>query len=215
MNSPRQYDPRQEAILDGLSLLARLYWGPDEELCAELAGPAGRDLLSGLIPLLPGAAPALRALAAHLAGQASPRQLCDEMNPAYVELFLTRPGGVPAPLYHSCYVGGGRVMGPPAASMARRLEAEGLALEEKPGEPPDHLSVEIEYLIFLLEEGWSGRRPRGEAEAAELAAQFMLPWIREFAARQEGVSSSPVFPLAAKLLLAILRELAEPPGEAG
>jgi TorA-specific chaperone len=215
MSSLDEYDPRQDAILDGLSLLARLYWGPDEELCADLAGPEVHELLSRLVPLLPGAAPALRSLASHLAGQASPGQLCGELNPAYVELFLTRPGGAPAPLYHSCYVGEGRVMGPPAGSMARRLEAEGLVLEEKPGEPPDHLAVEIEYLIFLLEEGWAGRRPQGEAEAAELAAQFMLPWIREFAARQEDVSPSPVFPLAAKLLMAILQELAEPPGEAG
>jgi len=208
MSQDEQLEPRQEALLDGLALLARLYWGPDPELCADLTGPNMRELCGELAGLLAPAAPAIRSLATYLEGQASPEALRDQLDPAYVELFVSHPGGVPAPLYHSCYVGEGRVMGPPAGHMAARLETEGLALEEKPGEPPDHLAVEIEYLIFLLEEGWNGRREAGEAEAAEFAGRFMLPWVREFVSRQEGVSPTPLYPLAGKLLAAILEDLA-------
>ena len=211
MSELEDFAPEQEAVLDGLALLARLYWGPDPELCADLAGPEAGELIAELSGMLPAAAPAPRSLAARLAG-AEPGELCAELEPSYVELFVSRPGGVPAPLYHSCYVGEGRVMGPPAGAMAERLEAEGLALEEKPGEPPDHLAVEIEYLIYLLEEAWGGERPEGEAEAAEMAGRFMLPWVREFAARQEAADPGGLYPLAAKLLVAILELVAADPG---
>ncbi|MCF8033378.1 MAG: molecular chaperone TorD family protein [Desulfarculaceae bacterium] len=208
MSELEQMEPGQEAVLDGLALLARLYWGPDPELCGDLAGPETGELLGELAGLMPDAAGTMRSLGAYIEGFAAPEELCAELEPGYVELFVSRPGGVPAPLYHSCYVGEGRVMGPPAGSMAARLEAEGLALEEKPGEPPDHLAVELEYLIYLLEEAWGGRRGEGQAEAAEFAGRFMLPWVKEFLARQEEAAPVALYPLAAKLLIAILELLA-------
>ena len=211
MSELEQLEPGQEAVLDGLALLARLYWGPDPELCGDLAGSEAGELLSELAGMLPDAAPAARSLAAYARGFASPEALCAELEPGYVGLFINHPGGAPAPLYHSCYVGQGRVMGPPAGNMAARLEAEGLALEEKPGEPPDHLAVELEYLIYLLEETWGGRRPEGQAEAAEFAGRFMLPWAREFLARQEAAEAGALFPLATKLLIGILELLAAGP----
>lgn len=197
----------QETLLDGLSLLARFYWGPDQELCDELASPAGRDLFSRLARMLPSAAPVLRSMQAHLQGLESSQALCDELNQAYAAAYVNRPREAPAPLYHSCYVGQGLVMGPPAGAMALRLEQASLSLGEKTGEPPDHLAVELEYLIFLLEEGVGGRREQGVREAGDLARRFMLPWVKEFALRQ-GAASSPLLPLAARLLVALLEEVA-------
>ena len=211
MSETEQFNPRQEAVLDGLSLMARLYWGPDPELCGDLLDPALGELLAELGEFLPQAAATLRSLGAFLASANTPAELCDQLEPSYVELFLTRPEGAPAPLYHSCYVEPGRVMGPPAGHMAQLLEAEGLALEEKPGEPPDHLAVELEYLIFLLEEGWSGRREGWQTPAAEFSGRFMLPWVEEFAARQEGASECPFYHLAGKLLTALLGDVAQNP----
>jgi len=197
--------------LDGLSLLARFYWGPDQELCEELASPAGRDLFTRLARLLPAAAPTLRSMQALLQGAASPEALCEELETAYVATYVNSPGGTKAPLYHSCYVGQGLVMGPPAGAMALRLEQAGLSLGEKSGEPPDHLAVELEYLIFLLEEGLAGRREQGLSEAGDLARRFMLPWVKDFAQRQEG-APSPLLPLSAKLLVALLEDVAEQAG---
>ena len=203
-----QSPPRdQETILDGLSLLARFYWGPDQELCDELASPAGRDLFTRLARLLPTAAPVLRSIQIYLQGMESSEALCDELNRSYLATYVDRPEEARAPLYHSCYVGQGLVMGPPAGAMALRLEQAGLSLGERGGESPDHLAVELEYLIFLLEEGLAERRPGGVAEAGDLARRFMLPWVREFAARQ-GDTSSPLLPLAARLLVALLEEVA-------
>ncbi|MCB2193075.1 MAG: molecular chaperone TorD family protein [Deltaproteobacteria bacterium] len=209
----KQSQPRdQETLLDGLSLLARFYWGPDQELCDELASPAGRDLFTRLARVIPGAAPSLRSMQAHLQGAESSEALCEELETAYVATHVNSPGGTGAPLYHSCYVGDGLVMGPPAGAMAQRLEQAGLTLGEKNGEPPDHLSVELEYLIFLYEEGLAGRRGTGESEAGEMARRFMLPWVKEFAQLQKN-ASSPFLPLAAKLLVILLEEVAQLSGE--
>ena len=201
----------QETILDGLSLLARFYWGPDQDLCEELASPAGRDLFTRLARLLPTAAPTLRSMQALLQGADSPEALCEELETAYVATYVNSPSGTIAPLYHSCYVGQGLVMGPPAGAMALRLEQAGLSLGEKNGEPPDHLAVELEYLIFLLEEFLAGRRDQGAGEAGDLARRFMLPWVKEFAQRQDA-ASSPLLPVAAKLLVALLEDVAEQAG---
>ncbi len=46
-------------------------------------------------------------------------------------------------------------MGPPAVRMKKRFESSGLSLSDNMHEPPDHLSIELEYLYFLLEKGWS------------------------------------------------------------
>ncbi|MCF8041863.1 MAG: molecular chaperone TorD family protein [Desulfarculaceae bacterium] len=206
---PKQPPPwDQETILDGLSLLARLYWGPDQELCQELAGPEGRDLFTRLARLRPDAAPTLRSMQAHLQLAESSQALCEELETAYVATHVNSPQGAGAPLYHSCYVGQGLVMGPPAGAMTLRLEQAGLSLGEKSGEPPDHLSVELEYLIFLLEEGLAGRRDQGASEAGDMARRFMLPWVKEFAQRQDD-APSPLLPLAAKLLVALLEYVAE------
>lgn len=198
----------KEIILDGLSLLSRFYWGPDEELCEDLASPAGRELFSRLARILPDAAPTLRSIQIHLQSAQSPEALCQELETAYVAVHVNPPAGGGAPLYHSCYVGDGLVMGPPAGAMALRLEQAGLSLGEKAGEPPDHLAVELEYLIFILEEGLAGRREWGQEEAGEMAGRFMLPWVREFASRQ-GAAPSPLLPLVASLLTAMLQKVAE------
>ena len=211
-SEPEASQARQETYLDCLALFSRLYWGPDDTLCAELAGKEAPEALGGLAPWLDDEGRAtLRALLAYLQGFATAEELCAPLNEAYVRLFVSHPGGLAAPLYHSCYVGEGLVMGPPAAAMSQRLEEAGLALEEKPGEPPDHLAVELEYLIYLLEEG-GGRRPELLGQAREMAGRFMLPWLREFSERQQSESGCPLYPLAARLLVLLLEGLA---GEGG
>jgi TorA maturation chaperone TorD len=200
---------RQETYLDCLALFSRLYWGPDDALCQELAGQETADTLGGLAPWLEAEdSDTLRDLLAYLQSFSSAEELCAPVSEAYVRLFVSHPGGLAAPLYHSCYVGEGLVMGPPAGAMAQRLEEAGLALEDKPGEPPDHLAVELEYLIYLLEEGGRGR-PELMEQAQEMAGRFMLPWLREFSERQQSESGCPLYPMAARLLVAVLEGLAE------
>jgi TorA maturation chaperone TorD len=198
----------KETLLDGLSMLARFYWGPDQELCDDLASPAYRDLFSRLARIVPDAAPTLRSIQAYLQNAPSSEALCRELETAYVATHVNPPAGSGAPLYHSCYVGDGLVMGPPAGAMALRLEQAGLSLGEKSGEPPDHLAVELECLIFILEEGLAGLREWGLEEAGEMAARFMLPWVKDFVGRQ-AQAPSPMLPMFASLLTAMLQEVAK------
>ena len=197
----------REALLDGLALLARIFWGPDASLCGDLCESA-QDILPRLTGLLspPGPA-AARDLIQHLSAYEDPAELCAQLEPAYVRLFVSDQGGVAAPLYHSCYQGEGLLMGPPAQEMARRLEAAGLGLEQDSAEPPDHLAVELEYLILLLEDGWSHDDPALLVEAGEFSGSFMLPWVEGFLARLAGETNSRFYPLAAELLTALLTRL--------
>ncbi len=201
----------RELLLESLVLLARIFWGPEPLLCADLCGPA-RETLAELGPLLspPGPA-AARELGRSLADCGGPEELCSELEPAYVRLFVSDRDGVAAPLYHSCYQGEGLLMGPPAQDMARRLEAAGLSLEGEAAEPPDHLAVELEYLVLLLEEGWSHGDATLLAEAGEFAGAFMLPWVEAFLARLAGERDARLYPLAAELLTAILARLGSRP----
>ncbi len=200
----------KEVLLDVLALLARIFWGPDASLCQDMFGPA-QDTLSQLANLLspPGPA-AARDLNHTLSAFDDPAELCAQLEPDYVRLFVSDQGGVAAPLYHSCYQGEGLLMGPPAQEMASRLETAGLGLEEESAEPPDHLAVELEYLILLLEDGWSHNDPALLAEAGEFAGSFMLPWTEGFLARLAGESDSRFYPLAAELLTALLTSLGRP-----
>jgi TorA maturation chaperone TorD len=71
-----------------------------------------------------------------------------------VRLFISNRTGITAPLFHSCYASGdGLLMGEPARMMREVLAAQGLDLAETVHEPPDHLSIELEYLYYLRERG--------------------------------------------------------------
>ncbi len=209
MTNANGLGPEQRRLaLEGLALLARIFWGPGPELCAELAGPA-LGLLAGLARALgqPGGDEALR-LAAWLEGQGPAEALCEATAPAFVRLFVNQRGGVAAPLYHSCYRGEGLLMGEPAREMARRLATAGLDLGEKAGEPPDHLSVELELLGLMLDEAWRCGDAELLAEARDLAGGFMLPWVGRLADRLADEAACPLYPLAAGLAAALLARLA-------
>ncbi|NIQ90076.1 MAG: molecular chaperone TorD family protein, partial [Desulfobacterales bacterium] len=65
----------------------------------------------------------------------------------YVRLFISAKGGITAPLYESCYeFEGAPLMGRAAAEMKERFETKDLSVADTIQEPPDHLSIELEYL---------------------------------------------------------------------
>ncbi|MBW2436550.1 MAG: molecular chaperone TorD family protein [Deltaproteobacteria bacterium] len=131
----------------------------------------------------------------------------------YVRLFISDRGGVTAPLYESCYAnidGGAKalLMGPPAIDMQNRFESKGLSLSKDIHEPPDHISIELEYLYFLLAKGWSAGDKDMIDEASTFAADVMLPWVSAFQARLVAEKKFRFYPLMASLLTAILEIIA-------
>lgn len=211
-----------EAVrIDALDLCAEIFQGPDPDnfpslLGSELPALARRaeacgSPLAGVLAALAAAAP----LADPASGEGLDEFL-DDLETAYVALFVSDLGGIPAPLYESCHVlGGGRLMGSPAESMAQRLAQAGLSLAEGLSEPQDHLSIELEYLAFVLSDVMDGK-PELAATADSFSLQILPAWRRwaEALAALErqgrAYGAAEVFYLAAaRLVLAVL----EPAGQ--
>jgi TorA-specific chaperone len=89
--------------------------------------------------------------------------------------------------------------------MKERFESKGLSLGDHIHEPPDHLSIELEYLYFLLERGWSEDDAALKDEAVSFAGGIMLPWVIKFQERLVAVETECRFyHLTTAILCAIL-----------
>ena len=210
-------DTHQAALLEGVALLSRLYWGPAVE--------GSRDLLQGtylkpfeaLKPIIryepPGILDELKAINTSFTSE---DEIFQSLEQTYVRLFINSRDGIAAPLYASCYLPGGTpevdspLMGPPAVMIKERFESKGLSLGDHIHDPPDHLSIELEYLYFLLERGWSTDDAALIDEAVTFSAENMLPWVLKFQQRLAAVETECRFyQLTTAILCAILRFIGE------
>ena len=205
-------DTHQTALLQGVALLSRFYWGPDTE--------GSRDLLQGIYlkpfealkPIAgyepPGILDELKGIGTSFTDK---DEIFQYLEQAYVRLFINSRDGSIAPLYASCYGPGSApekdtpLMGPPAVLMKERFESKGLSLGDHIHEPPDHLSIELEYLYFLLERGWSEDDAALQNEAVSFAGGIMLPWVIKFQERLVALETECRFyQLTTAILCAIL-----------
>ncbi|MBI5602900.1 MAG: molecular chaperone TorD family protein [Deltaproteobacteria bacterium] len=141
--------------------------------------------------------------------------LFDGLEEEYVRLFISDRRGIRAPLYASCYgainsAERAPLMGEPALAMQERFRSKGLSLADDIGEPPDHLSIELEYLYFLLERGWAEDDDLLLKEAGQFASEIMLPWVGQLRQRLEAIETeNPFYPLITTLLSAFLKMIGE------
>ena len=200
----------QAALLEGVALLSRFYWGP--------AAESSRDILQGIYhrpfealkpivgyePL--GIIEELKSISISFTGEDEIFQCLEQ---TYVRLFINSRDGIVAPLYASCYEAGGGdapLMGPPAVLMKECFESKRLSLGDHIHEPPDHLAIELEYLYFLLERGWSDDDAALKDEAVSFGGEIMLPWVTKFQKRLVAVETECRFyQLTTSILCAILR----------
>ena len=204
-------DPKRTLCLDVLKTLCRIFWGPDLELC--------KDIMSGkFVKLLQDVSDSFRTdmstafnASAWLAGEyENAEALCAALSDGYVSLFVNDNKGISAPLYHSCYqASDSRLMGPPAMEMRSRLERHGLSISLPGNEPADHLSIELEYLYYLLNKGWSESSSNHVQEAVQFAGDSMAGWVCRFYERITADGRFPFYTIAARLLCSIVRNLSE------
>ncbi|EGB15805.1 hypothetical protein DND132_2602 [Pseudodesulfovibrio mercurii] len=194
-------------LLNVMELCVSVFRGPDEHAWAELATHGVPELLDRVqeIPGFP--ADPLSALDEALAPYAEAENF-SPLEAEYVRLFIAGPGGVPAPLYESCHGPEGRTMGRSALAMRDRLAEAGLEISLPSNEPPDHLTLELEFLFHLCAEGWSGD-PEFADQAARFAGEVMLPWVGRFRDALAQADPDPVFSAGADLILALLPVVAE------
>lgn len=198
-------------MLIAIRSLCRLFWGPNPQDCRQIHSGewfapfetiAASRRKNGLQAF--DAQARMRVVAADCA---SPDKFCEDLETCYVQTFISNKGGIAASLYQSSYESENRsLMGPAALRMKDRLEAAGLAMTEDRAEPPDHLAIQLEYLYFLLAEGFAGS-PEYMAEAADFVETEMIPWVA--AMRDRLMAGSVLFyGLAAELLLDLFEVIA-------
>jgi TorA-specific chaperone len=205
---------QQQALLVILKEMISIFWGPDLKKCTEMLQKPVMGAFDEL---------ATRPNFHNFRTFAEIRSILKKfenaeaffhhLEQAYVRLFISARAGVTAPLYASCYanietVEKALLMGQPAIDMKSRFESKGLSLSDQIHEPPDHISIELEYLYFLLDKGWSDDDPDLIEEATAFAAELMLPWVSEFEARLANEKECRFYPLMASILKAFLEIIA-------
>ena len=204
-------EDQQQALLEILKKMSSVFWGPELEKCSEMLQ---KSFLRSFDKLA--AQPGnwnVHEIKLVLKKFKNAEAFFPQLEEGYVRLFISNRKGVAAPLYESCYanIEGGEkalLMGPPAIDMKNRFESKGLSLSEDIHEPPDHISIELEYLYFLLAKGWSAGDKDMIDEASTFAADVMLPWVSKFQAGLAAENNCRFYPLMASLLTAILEIIA-------
>jgi TorA maturation chaperone TorD len=196
----------QVILLDGLKILGQTFWGPSSEACTEMVKENYLNRLDSLRSVLKtGAGDGLPKIGSILRSFPDGDSLYQHLEEGYVRLFISAKGGITAPLYESCYeFEGAPLMGRAAIEMKERFEAKGLSVTDTIQQPPDHLSIELEYLYFLLDKGWRDKDDALVAEAAEFASQTMLPWVSNLSERLASERDCRYYPLMAAVLVQIL-----------
>lgn len=197
---------QKKTVLTGLRHLCRLYWGPSPRLCRQMVDGRFTAPFHAMASLsLRGATDALTQIEACIGSASDATVLFQTLEETYVRLFISSRQGVAAPLYQSCYAyDGAPLMGPPALVMRERLAAVGLTLSGITQEPPDHLAVELEYLYFLLDKGWTHSDAAYTAEAADFIETELGTWIDPFTERVAQAPDPALFAPAAVLTKTVI-----------
>ena len=198
--------PEQVILLDGLKIMGQIFWGPSVVECTEMVKKNYLNRLDSLTSVLKsGAGNRLREIVSIIGSFPDGDSLYEHLEEGYVRLFISAKGGITAPLYESCYeFEGAQLMGRAATEMKERFEAKGLSIVDTIQEPPDHLSIELEYLYFLLDKGWRDQDEELVAEAAEFASQTMLTWISQLEEKLASERQCLFYPLMVAILKDVL-----------
>jgi len=206
-------DPQRAALLGGIQTACRLFWGPDDPHCREMKRSG---LFNELVPIAPivhiQPPDTLGMLNQMITRYQDSRLLFDALETAYVGLFVSNRKGRVIPLYQSCYAyENAPLMGDSAVKMKKRLADIDLSLGSNIQEPPDHIAIELEYLFFLLNNGWADENASRVKEAASFAIDDMLPWVLKLQSRLSGHQDAAFYAAVVSVTIAILR-LFEHPG---
>ena len=186
--------------------MCRIFWGPDDRFCESVQKGSFLtpfEALSAWVAYTPSdVIDKIRDVIDHHVDVPS---FCSDLEEIYVRLFISTRGRLAAPLYQSCYeYENAQLMGVAAGDMQKRFESKGLALAESMNEPPDHLSIELEYLYFLLEAGWDQDNRDLLDEAVSFAADILIPWLTQLYERLSADTNSHFYSLMTSLLMSIL-----------
>lgn len=127
----------------------------------------------------------------------------DRLRTAHSRAFLI--GGMrAAPPYASVWLSPrGLLWQEPARDMARLLALSGLSVEQTSGQPPDHLSIQLNLLSELIEAEASDKPM--PVSAAAFAQDQIMTWLPAFADACDRVRTPFFYPNLARGLLSYLQ----------
>ena len=202
--------PEQLILLGGLKIMGQTFWGPSLERCTEMVQENYLNRLQSLKSILPARSfDSLDQIVSTIKSFPDVDSLYQHLEECYVRLFISAKGGIVALLYESCYeFEGAPLMGRAAAEMKKRFEAKGMSVADNVQEPPDHISIELEYLYFLLDKGWREKYDALIVEAAEFSSDTLLPWASELSEKLASEEECRYYPLMATIVVEILTVIA-------
>ena len=202
---------KQKSLLEALKILHRFFWGPDPASSKKIFQGTYLNPFKQLQPEVNYASPStLEELEFFNEKFSDSDSLLAHLEEVYVRLFINNRGGIIAPLYASCYSESEKsgenapLMGPPAVAMKKRFESKGLTLAHDVHEPPDHISIELEYLYYLLDKGWSDEQQALLSEASSFAGDVMLPWVSALKEKIDTEEECRFYPIITSILVSIL-----------
>ena len=201
---------RDQQRADAYRLLSACFCLPENRLFAdENVYRALRNALGELAP----------AAATHVAGaqKAAAAEQGEALLVEYARLFVG-PQHLAAPPYGSIYLDQGRaVMGESTQRVVARYREEGLAVDDDFHELPDHITVELEFLYFLISRELEAFADGDSTVAVEylckqkrFLADHLLGWAPEFCERVQTNAELPHYALLARCLEAFLEDSERP-----
>lgn len=211
MDLKHHYDEKRwDALLTSIQRLCRIFWGPSEASCRQMLEPSFFQPFEAIGSLTKTRwAADLSDLQNLLEGFSDPASLFAYLEKGYVRLFVNAKEGIAAPLYASCYddEADPHLMGAAAVRMQKTLVDLGISISDDVGEPPDHLSIELEVLYYLLKQAGGHDHRIPIAKAADFAADSMIPWVNTFCLRLVDEVRCRFYPLITTVLLGVLNEV--------
>lgn len=133
-------------------------------------------------------------------------ELAEELAVEYTGLFIG-PGGHVPPYASVHLTGGGDLWGSSTAGVRRFIEQAGFAYRSGHRDPPDHLSVELDFMRRLaerearaLEDSDGAMAARCRAVEAAFVTGHLARWIPQFCARIAARAELPFYRVMATLL---------------
>ncbi len=192
---------------DCYKLLSACFYLPKKELYLE------ESLFENLLMLLKTVCPDAAIFSTKM-GEAIKKYSNEELAVEYAKLFIG-PYELKAPPYGSIYLDQGRrVMGDSTMEVRKMFEEAGLSIDDNFKDLPDHISVELEFMYYLIHKEVEALENSEIDKALSLKEtqqvflnRFLKQWVPRFCAKMKEGTENEFYSALADCVLSFLSHL--------